>query len=97
MYYGGAEVMFIAEPAEDGEDMAHNAPDAERLARWIIDAADRALQLVADLDDAQMIGPLLPTVNPLIWEIGHLAWFQEKFVLREVCGREPLIEFADAL
>jgi iron(II)-dependent oxidoreductase len=53
--------------------------------------------LVADLDEEQMVGPLLPTVNPLIWEIGHLAWFQEKFVLRDACGQEPILSHADAL
>jgi iron(II)-dependent oxidoreductase len=74
-----------------------NAPAAEKLAGWITDSAERTLQLVADLDDEQMVGPLLPTVNPLIWEIGHLAWFQEKFVLRDACGQEPILSFTDAL
>lgn len=77
--------------------MRQNTPSAEKLADWIIDSAERALQLVADLDDEQMVGPLLPTVNPLIWEIGHLAWFQEKFVLRSACGHEPVLAFTDAL
>src|SRR5918992_2112302 len=48
-------------------------------------------------DEEKMVGPLLPTVNPLIWEIGHLAWFQEKFVLRDACGQEPILSHADAL
>ncbi|WP_242894402.1 selenoneine synthase SenA [Actinomadura litoris] len=77
--------------------MRPNAPAAGELAGWVVEAAGRALDLVADLDDEQMIGPLLPTVNPLLWEIGHLAWFQEKFVLRDVCGLEPAIAGADAL
>src|SRR5919198_296934 len=73
------------------------AADPEKLARWVGDAAERALQLVADLTDEQMVGPLLPTVNPLIWEIGHLAWFQEKFVLRDACGLPPILPFCDAV
>src|SRR5262245_41329261 len=72
-------------------------PSPEALADWVEDATERALQLVDDLDDEQMVGPLLPTVNPLIWEIGHLAWFQEKFVLRDACGQPPLIAHTDAL
>ena len=67
------------------------------LAGWTADAVDRTLQLVADLGEDQLIGPLLPTVNPLLWEIGHLAWFQEKFVLRQACGREPILPYGDAL
>ena len=70
---------------------------AATVAEWAVDAAERTLQLVADLSDEQMTGPLLPTVNPLIWEIGHLAWFQEKFVLRQACGQPPIIAHADAL
>src|SRR5260370_15363882 len=71
--------------------------DAERVAWWVTDACERALQLVADLDDGQLVGPLLPTVNPLIWEIAHLAWFQEKFVLRNALGAAPVLAEGDAL
>jgi iron(II)-dependent oxidoreductase len=71
--------------------------DAEQLAGWVIDGCQRTLDLVADLTDEQMIGPLLPTVNPLLWEIAHLAWFQEKFVLRQACGQPPILDFGDAL
>ncbi|HEV2451148.1 MAG TPA: selenoneine synthase SenA [Streptosporangiaceae bacterium] len=73
------------------------SPSAEQLAGWVIDGCERTLELVADLDDEQMIGPLLPTVNPLLWEIAHLAWFQEKFVLRQACGRPPILDYGDAL
>lgn len=72
-------------------------PSAEELATWVEDSCRQSLLLVADLDDAQMVGPLLPTINPLIWEIGHLAWFQEKFVLRDACGEPPLLAAVDAL
>ena len=59
-------------------------------------ARQRTLQLVADLDDDQLLGPRLEIVNPLLWEIGHVAWFQEKWVLRR--GGEPSIRAdADAL
>lgn len=71
------------------------SPDT--LAEWVIDGCERTLDLVADLDDKQLLVPLLPTVNPLLWEIGHLAWFQEKFVLRNACGYEPLLPDGDAL
>lgn len=70
---------------------------AEGLAEWAVDGAQRVLSLVEDLTDEQMVGPLLPTVNPLIWEIGHIAWFQELFVLRRACGRDPILPFSDAI
>jgi iron(II)-dependent oxidoreductase len=71
--------------------------DPEQLAGWVRDGCQRTLELVAGLGDEQMIGPLLPTVNPLLWEIAHLAWFQEKFVLRQACGQPPILDFGDAL
>jgi gamma-glutamyl hercynylcysteine S-oxide synthase len=57
----------------------------------------RTLDLVADLDDQQMIGPRLPTVNPPLWEIGHVAWFQEFWLLRHLRKQKPLIENGDQL
>lgn len=77
--------------------MRTTAPDAHELAVWVRDGCQRTIELVADLTDEQMIGPLLPTVNPLLWEIGHLAWFQEKFVLRNACGHQPILSYGDAL
>lgn len=67
------------------------------LSEWATDAVDRTLELIADLNEDQLMGPLLPTVNPLLWEIAHLAWFQEKFVLRQACGRDPILPYGDAL
>ncbi|MGE5217562.1 MAG: selenoneine synthase SenA [Chloroflexota bacterium] len=57
----------------------------------------RTLDLVADLDDAKMIGPRLPTVNPPLWEIGHVAWFAEYWILRHLKKRPPLLKNGDAL
>lgn len=57
----------------------------------------RLLELVEDLDDEQMIGPRLAIVNPLRWEIGHMAWFQEFWLLRHLCGRPPILPHGDTL
>src|SRR3954467_4656111 len=67
------------------------------LSAWVRDARRRTLDLVADLDDDVLLGPRLPTVNPLRWEIGHVAWFQERWVLRQARGRPPLRPDADRL
>jgi len=70
---------------------------SEPLREQLIDARARTLSLIADLDDAQLIGPRLAIVNPLLWEVGHVAWFQEKWVLRHALGEPPLLDGADAL
>ena len=57
----------------------------------------RTLDLVADLDDKQMIGPRIPTVNPPLWEIGHVAWFAEFWLLRHLKKQKPLLENGDQL
>jgi len=46
------------------------------------DARERTLFLIRDLSGAQWFGPMLAIVNPPLWEIGHLAWFQERWCLR---------------
>lgn len=71
--------------------------DADELARWVVDARQRSVELVADLDDEQIMGPHLDIINPLLWEIGHAAWFQEKWVLRHGLGEEPIRGDADEL
>ena len=67
------------------------------LAEAVIDTRQRSLELLRDLDEDQLLGPRLPIVNPPLWEMGHLAWFGEKWVLRHAGKRPPLRGDADAL
>lgn len=73
-----------------------NTADAD-LAEWVRDARARTLELVADLSDEQLLGPRLAIVNPLLWEIGHVAWFQEKWALRHAAGKSPIRPGVDSL
>ena len=57
----------------------------------------RTRELVADLDQRQLIGPRLATVNPPLWEIGHVGWFQEFWLLRHLRRQKPLLENGDQL
>ncbi len=72
-------------------------PNAFEIAQALIDARSRTLALIADLTDEQLMGPRLPIVNPLLWEIGHVAWFQEKWVLRRRGNIASAWTNADAL
>src|SRR5437773_3811889 len=82
--------------AVTGPHITETIPPAT-LVDWLADARLRTLDLLGDLSDEQLMGPRLPIVNPLRWEIGHLAWFQEKWVLRHACRRPPLRADADSL
>ena len=42
----------------------------------------RSRALTRDLCGEQLFGPRLPVVNPVLWELGHVAWFQERWCLR---------------
>jgi iron(II)-dependent oxidoreductase len=74
-----------------------SAPNVARLAEWVQDARQRTLLLIEDLSDEQLLGPRLDIINPLLWEIGHVAWFQENWVLRHACEKPPLRNDADEL
>jgi len=70
---------------------------ARELGDWVFDARERTVALVTDLTDEQLLGPMLPILNPLLWEIGHVAWFQEKWVLRHARRERPILPEGDAL
>jgi iron(II)-dependent oxidoreductase len=67
------------------------------LADAVIDTRRRSLELLGDLDYDRLLGPRLAIVNPLLWEMGHLAWFGEKWVLRHAGKRPPQRGDADSL
>ncbi len=74
-----------------------NWVDDEALVGWVDDATERIIGSVSDFsaDDDRWIGPHLPIVNPPIWELAHVAWFAEWFVLRQLHGRPPLLADVD--
>jgi iron(II)-dependent oxidoreductase len=59
------------------------------LAAQLQDARARTLTLIEGLEDRQLMGPRLAIVNPLLWEIGHTAYFHEFWVLRQHLGAAP--------
>ena len=73
------------------------ARPAAELADFVHDAYARTQELVQGLTGDQLMGPKLDLVNPLLWEIGHLAWFHETFILRGLDGVDSIISDADAL
>jgi iron(II)-dependent oxidoreductase len=68
-----------------------------QLIEALVETRARTLELVNDLNDEQLIGSRLQIVNPLRWEIGHLAWFQEYWVLRHLGGQPPILKQGDEL
>jgi len=57
-------------------------------------------RITADLDGKRLLGPKLAIVNPPLWELGHVAWFQEYWCLRrrgEAQVADSILAGADAL
>jgi gamma-glutamyl hercynylcysteine S-oxide synthase len=71
--------------------------DSEELIPLVEDARERTFELIADLSDEQLMVPEAETLNPFNWEVGHVAHFWERFVLRDLDGEPPFRRNVDAL
>ncbi|MGH8707709.1 MAG: selenoneine synthase SenA [Burkholderiales bacterium] len=70
------------------------------LERLLLEARARTDLMTRDLDGERLLGPKLDIVNPPLWEIGHVAWFQERWCLRMAQSGAPMdsiLDGADAL
>ena len=56
----------------------------------LADARRRTLDLIEPLDDAQLNTVYSPILSPLAWDLGHIANFEELWLVRTIGGREPL-------
>ena len=76
--------------------------EGRQLADALVDARTRTLAIYAHLDLAALEVPRIPIVNPPLWELAHIAWFQEHWCVRHSSGsarlsRRSLLPGADAL
>jgi iron(II)-dependent oxidoreductase len=66
------------------------------LISMLTDARRRTLDLISDLTPQQMSVPRIDIINPPVWELGHVAWFQEKWARRQLSGGDSIHPQADA-
>jgi iron(II)-dependent oxidoreductase len=59
---------------------------ADRLA----ETRRRTLDLIEPLDDEQLNRVYSPILSPLAWDLGHIANFEELWLVQTIGGREPL-------
>ena len=76
--------------------------EGDRLAFALQDARRRTLAIYSDLDLQRASVPCIPILNPPLWELAHIAWFQEHWCLRYDAARDApvrpsLLEDADSL
>ncbi|HEU5253295.1 MAG TPA: SUMF1/EgtB/PvdO family nonheme iron enzyme [Solirubrobacterales bacterium] len=60
------------------------------IAEALSEARERTLALVEPLDDEQLNTVYSPILSPLAWDLGHIANFEELWLVRTIGGREPL-------
>ena len=69
----------------------------DQLVAEMTEVCQRLLDLFDTLDDRQAWGPKLDIVNPARWEVGHVAWFFERWILRGLYEAVTMIKNADDL
>ncbi len=70
---------------------------AQDLVEDLCEARARELALFTDLAEDQLIGPQGHFLEPPIWELGHVGWFQEYWILRNFDGARSMLERGDAI
>jgi iron(II)-dependent oxidoreductase len=60
------------------------------IAEALSEARARTLDLVEPLDDEQLNTVYSPILSPLAWDLGHIANFEELWLVQTIGGREPM-------
>lgn len=76
---------------------ADEQASSSALIAQLQDARRHELELFVDLMEEQLIGPAMHIIEPPLWELGHVGWFQERWILRNLDAAEPLLAQADQL
>jgi iron(II)-dependent oxidoreductase len=66
------------------------ATTKDEIAARLGEARRRTLQLLEPLSEEQLHRVYTPILSPLIWDLGHIANFEELWLVQRVGGREPL-------
>jgi iron(II)-dependent oxidoreductase len=68
---------------------AQSSPKAA-IADRLAEARSRTYELIEPLDDEQLNRVYSPILSPLAWDLGHIANFEELWLVQTVGAREPL-------
>ncbi len=71
--------------------------DTDDLLSALLDARTVELSMFEGLTEAQLRGAAGHFLEPPIWEMGHVGWFQELWILRHLDGGRPVRPDADGL
>jgi iron(II)-dependent oxidoreductase len=73
------------------------APTKRELVAALKRAREATLRLVEPVDDEQLVAQVAPIMSPLVWDLAHIGWFEELWLIRHVGNNEPSRERFDDL
>jgi gamma-glutamyl hercynylcysteine S-oxide synthase len=73
------------------------APTKREVVAALSRAREATLRLVEPVDDEQMVTQVSPIMSPLVWDLAHIGWFEELWLIRRVANNEPSFERFDDL
>ena len=85
-------IEAAARPTETRRDGAGSAGETskEGIAGRLAEARARTLMLVAPLSEEELNRQITPILSPLAWDLGHIANFEELWLVQTIADREPL-------
>jgi gamma-glutamyl hercynylcysteine S-oxide synthase len=66
------------------------ASSKDAIAERLAEARQRTLELIEPLDDEQLNRVYSPILSPLAWDLGHIANFEELWLVQTIGGLEPM-------
>ncbi len=67
-------------------------PSKQSISDLLTEARERTLLIISDLSDADLHRQHDPLMSPIIWDVGHIAHFEELWLTRNLSGA---IEFSE--
>jgi iron(II)-dependent oxidoreductase len=67
-----------------------SSPTRQSIAALLAEARERTIALIAPLGDELLNKVYSPLLSPLAWDLGHIANFEELWLVQTVGGRAPL-------
>jgi iron(II)-dependent oxidoreductase len=66
--------------------------DPRLIADQLLEARDRTFLLLAPLDDEELRAQHDPLMSPILWDLGHIAYFEELWLTRNLQGPIEFVE-----
>jgi iron(II)-dependent oxidoreductase len=71
--------------------------EAPAIAAALQRTREATLQLFEPLDDELLLAQVSPIMSPLVWDLAHIAWFEELWLVRGGADGEPSLAGFDDL